>query len=163
MISYSSPIITEQAKRDVLVVWTDTAVSCLDPQTGKIHWREEIPRQRSPIVPSPVVQGEWMFLTSFYNGSLMFRFPKDRLGVERVWKKVGPGVTQTDAIQPIISTPLMLDGYIYGVDAFGQMRCLEAETGKRVWEGSHHHSAKTFRHHPLRATGGQDLDVQRAR
>jgi hypothetical protein len=31
-------------------------------------------------------------------------------------------------------TPAFQDGYIYGVCSYGQLRCLEAATGKRVWE-----------------------------
>ncbi len=34
----------------------------------------------------------------------------------------------------MISTPLMLDGYVFGVDSYGELRCLRAETGERVWE-----------------------------
>ncbi len=28
----------------------------------------------------------------------------------------------------------MQDGYIYGVCSYGQLRCLKADTGERVWE-----------------------------
>jgi hypothetical protein len=31
-------------------------------------------------------------------------------------------------------TPTIQDGYIYGVCAFGELRCLRAEDGKQVWE-----------------------------
>ena len=34
----------------------------------------------------------------------------------------------------IISTPVWIGDHIYGVDSYGELRCLEAETGKRVWE-----------------------------
>ena len=34
----------------------------------------------------------------------------------------------------MISTPVLDGDFIYGVDSYGQMRCLEAATGKRVWE-----------------------------
>ena len=27
----------------------------------------------------------------------------------------------------------MEDGHIYGVDSYGELRCLDAETGKRLW------------------------------
>ena len=34
----------------------------------------------------------------------------------------------------MISTPYMQGDYIYGVDSYGELRCLEAATGDRVWE-----------------------------
>jgi hypothetical protein len=33
-----------------------------------------------------------------------------------------------------MSTPFLEDGYIYGVCSYGQLRCLKAETGERIWE-----------------------------
>ena len=34
----------------------------------------------------------------------------------------------------MISTPYMEGDYIYGVDSYGELRCLDARTGNRVWE-----------------------------
>ena len=31
-------------------------------------------------------------------------------------------------------TPWIAEGHIYGVCSYGQLRCLDAATGKRVWE-----------------------------
>jgi outer membrane protein assembly factor BamB len=28
----------------------------------------------------------------------------------------------------------MRDGYIYGADSYGELRCLDAKTGERIWE-----------------------------
>ena len=33
-----------------------------------------------------------------------------------------------------MTTPLILGDYIYGIGSYGQMRCLRAGTGERVWE-----------------------------
>ena len=35
-----------------------------------------------------------------------------------------------------ISTPLIHGRHIYGIDAYGQLRCLDVRTGDRVWESS---------------------------
>jgi outer membrane protein assembly factor BamB len=34
----------------------------------------------------------------------------------------------------LISTPFLEEGYIYGVCGYGQLRCLKADTGERLWE-----------------------------
>ena len=33
-----------------------------------------------------------------------------------------------------MSTPLIQGNYIYGVDSYGELRCLDLRTGKRIWE-----------------------------
>ena len=32
-----------------------------------------------------------------------------------------------------MNTPIVKDGYIYGVCSYGELRCLQADTGARVW------------------------------
>ena len=34
----------------------------------------------------------------------------------------------------MISTPIIKGDHIYGVDSYGELRCLELQTGDRVWE-----------------------------
>ena len=40
---------------------------------------------------------------------------------------------ETDGLHSIISTPFVDETSIFGVCSYGQLRCLETETGKRVW------------------------------
>src|SRR4029077_7565955 len=42
----------------------------------------------------------------------------------------------------VMSTPVFKGDYIYGVCSYGELRCIEASTGKRVWK-------------TLKATGGE--------
>jgi len=37
-------------------------------------------------------------------------------------------------LHSIMPTPFVEGGHIYGVCSYGQLRCLKAETGERVWE-----------------------------
>ena len=39
-----------------------------------------------------------------------------------------------DGLHTVLSTPLFQGNYIYGVCGFGELRCLDARTGDRVWE-----------------------------
>jgi outer membrane protein assembly factor BamB len=133
--SYSAPIVIEQADRRVLVCWTADRVAGLDPLTGKPHWSQPFPRARWPIgVATPVLQGERLFVTSAIDGSLMMRLPQDRLEVEKVWQRKGQNDRVTDALHSLISTPLLIGDHIYGICASGELRCLDAKTGDRVWE-----------------------------
>jgi outer membrane protein assembly factor BamB len=39
----------------------------------------------------------------------------------------------TDALHSIIMTPVIRGNYVYGLDSHGEFRCLDMETGDRVW------------------------------
>lgn len=132
---YSAPIVVEQAGRDVVVCWTGDSVSGLDPNSGSVLWRFPFSPTRMPIgVATPVVEDRYLFVTSFYDGSLMLRLDSTSTAIHKVWHKRGRDEKHTEALHSIISTPLLIDGYIYGVDSYGELRCLDARTGQRIWE-----------------------------
>jgi hypothetical protein len=33
-----------------------------------------------------------------------------------------------------MNTPVIKDGYIYGACSYGELRCIKADTGKRIWQ-----------------------------
>ncbi len=133
--SYSAPIVIEQAGKRVLVCYTGDNVVGLDPQTGKVHWQYPFPPRQGVIgISSPVVTRGNLFLTNFFDGSLMLKLDEDKFAVEKVWQRAGESEKNTDALHSIISTPLFEGDYIYGVDSYGELRCLDARTGDRIWE-----------------------------
>ncbi len=133
--SYSAPIIIEQAGRRVLVCWTADHLVGLNPETGETYWTYPTPPIEMVInVASPVVAGDRIFLTAFYDGSYMLRLRRDEPGVELIWRRHGRNERRTDALHSTIGTPVIMRDYIYGVDSYGELRCLEADTGDRVWE-----------------------------
>ena len=133
--SYSAPIIVEQAGRPVVICWTGDSVAGLDPSSGSVFWQHSFPPRNMIIgVPTPVIKKDLLFVSSFYDGSLMLRMNQDRPAVELVWKRSGANEKNTDALHCMIGTPILTDDYIYGVDSYGELRCLDAETGDRIWE-----------------------------
>ncbi len=133
--SYSAPILIEQAGRPVLVCWTGDHVAGLDPATGQSLWLHAYkPKNMVISVATPVVQNNRLLVTSFYDGAMMFHLPPDRLAIELLWHKIGLDEQHTEGLHSIISTPLLQGDYAYGVDSYGELRCLDANTGERVWE-----------------------------
>ena len=133
--SYAAPIMIEQAGRRVLVCLTGDNVVGLDPLSGETFWKYPFPPNKMVIsVSTPVVDRDRLFITSFYDGSLMLRLNSERLAVDKVWRRQGRSERDTDALHSIMTTPLMFGGYIYGVDSYGELRCLDENTGDRVWE-----------------------------
>ncbi len=132
---YSAPILIKQSNLDVMVIWTGDNIAGLDPKSGTVYWQIPFVPIKMPIgVPTPVVEGERLFVTSFYDGSMMLRVPTDKLVAEKLWAERGEDEKKTSALHSMIGTPVFRNGYIYGVDSYGQFRCLDAKDGSRLWE-----------------------------
>jgi outer membrane protein assembly factor BamB len=107
----------------------------LDPANGNVHWKHPFKPARMVIaIATPVADRDRVFVSSFYDGSLMLRLKQDKLGVEKIWRRMGDDERKTDALHSIISTPYLEGDHVYGVDSYGELRCLDAKTGDRVWE-----------------------------
>ena len=135
--SYSSPVLIQQAGRRVLVGWTGDRVVGLDPQSGAEHWGVDFPHVKwIRNTASPVVEGERLFFSALFQGSLMLRAPRGSLTIEELWRRRGASEKQgeTDALHTSISTSMAWGGLIYGVDSYGELRCLDAASGDRLWE-----------------------------
>lgn len=131
---YSSPIMIQQGGKDVLLCWTGDSVAGLNPESGEVYWRYDFKPSRMPIgVATPIVQGNRVFLTSFYDGSLMLELSDEPMQAEKVWAARGRNERVTKAIHSIINTPVWIDDHIYGVDSYGEFRCIRAADGERVW------------------------------
>jgi outer membrane protein assembly factor BamB len=133
---YAPPMIIEQAGQRQLIIWTPVAVTSLDPKSGKILWSEDFPLQNGLSISQPIFDAKrsLLFLTSFYQGPLMLKLSSSAPTASVLWKGKSKSEIKTDGLHAIMCTPLFDNGYIFGVCSYGQLRCLEAETGKRVWE-----------------------------
>jgi len=133
--SYSAPIVIEQAGRRVLVCWTGDNVVGLDPATGAVFWNYPFAPTRMVIgIASPIVSGDHLFVSSFYDGSAMLKLDPHRLAVSEGWRILGPDEQHTLGLHAMIGTPWISGDYLYGVDSYGELRCLRADSGERVWE-----------------------------
>ena len=130
---YAPPMIYEFGGKRQLIIWHPEAVNGLDPETGKVFWTYPTKKVQSGMtIPSPRKSGDRLFLTSFYNGSLMLKVRAD--GVEEIWASKKVSEKDTDGLHSVMATPLIEGGYIYSPCSYGQFRCLKEETGERLWE-----------------------------
>jgi outer membrane protein assembly factor BamB len=136
-IGYCPPVIYAVGKTRQLIVWQPEAVCGLEPETGKLHWSVPFRLHQSALsIPMPRYDGnDMLFITSFYNSALMLKLDREKPAATVLWKGKGKGekIGQTDAIHSIMTTPVIKAGYVYGVDSYGELRCLKAATGERVW------------------------------
>jgi outer membrane protein assembly factor BamB len=132
---YSAPVLVEQAGEKVLVVWTAANIAGLDPENGQVYWIHEFEPRNMPInIATPVLYKNYLFFSSFYDGSILIELDKNELKSTVVWRRIGKDERNTDALHCCMSTPLIMNDYIFGVDSYGELRCLDLFTGDRIWE-----------------------------
>jgi outer membrane protein assembly factor BamB len=133
---YCPPVIYDVGGIRQLIIWHAEALCGLDPETGKKYWEVEFPVKNALTVSMPRYQDGKLLVTTFYNGAVMLKLATDRPAAELLWggKHDGERPDKTKTLNSIMPTPVLKDGYIYGVCSYGQLRCLKADTGERVWE-----------------------------
>jgi outer membrane protein assembly factor BamB len=132
---YCPPVIATLGGRRQLIIWHAEAVNGLDPETGAALWTEPWPLNFALAVPTPrTISGDRLFLTSFYNGSMLLKFEPDKAAPSVAWRTAKMSERDTTHLNSIMCTPFIEDGHVYGACSYGQFRCLELETGARKWE-----------------------------
>jgi len=137
-IGYAPPVIYTIRGQRQLIIWHPDAVNGLDPQTGRVLWSQPYPVGGEPKRPEvtiamPRLEGDKLFLTCFYQGSLLLEVAPE--GPRIVWNRRSTSDEVMNAgLHTILGTPILKDGYIYGVCGFGELRCLDAKSGDRKWE-----------------------------
>jgi hypothetical protein len=131
---YCPPMIYTVGKTRQLIIWHPESINSLDPETGKVYWSQPFPVRSGLSIPTPRVQDDLLFITSFYNGPIMLRLDRDKPAASVVWRGKNISERNTDGLHSIMPTPFIDGDHIYGVCSYGQLRCLKAATGERVWE-----------------------------
>ena len=129
----SAPIIITAGGTQQLIVWHPQAVVSLDPVTGKVYWEQ--PFRAGVMNPAvPVQSGSQLLVSTFFIGSLLLSLDDDKPAAKVLWQGKSSSEIKTDGLHSVLATPVIQDGHIYGLCSYGQLRCLLAETGDRVWE-----------------------------
>jgi outer membrane protein assembly factor BamB len=137
-IGYAPPVIYTIHGQRQLIIWHPDAVTGLDPTNGKILWSQHYPVGGEPKRPEvtiamPRADGDKLFLTCFYQGSMLLEITPT--GPQILWNRRSTSdEVMNDGLHTVLGTPVLRDGYIYGVCGFGELRCLNEANGDRLWE-----------------------------
>ena len=112
--------------RSQLVVWTTQSVSSLDPATGKLFWREGFSAGNSAAVATPVFSDNRLLVSG-----LMLKLDEKKPSASVLWPE---SRAATRRILSGTSTPLLQGNYVYSLNPDGNLVCLEADTGRQIWE-----------------------------
>jgi outer membrane protein assembly factor BamB len=104
----------------VYVPGVDGHVSCLDAQTGHVHWRY---RTGSGCHPEPPIEDGLVFVGSWDHYVYALRCETGELA----WRFHTGG-------SPDSGAPIALDGRLYVPMGGNRVCCLDARTGRLVWE-----------------------------
>jgi outer membrane protein assembly factor BamB len=124
--AHSSPIVIKADGARQLVVWTQQSVSGLDPETGKVQWREQLPTLSDYSVATPVFSNGRLLLSG-----LMLKLDGDKPAAAVLWPEAR---SPTRRVLSNTSTPLLCDDCVFSAKSSGELVCLEAATGKTLWE-----------------------------
>jgi outer membrane protein assembly factor BamB len=122
----SSPIVVDAGGVRQLIVWTDRSVTSLAPATGQTLWRQPLITSQDAAVSTPIYHEGYLLI-----GGLMMQLDPDKPEAAMLWPR-SRAVSQR--ILSNTSTALFRDDYIYSARSFGEFVCIDAKTGKQVWE-----------------------------
>ena len=124
--SYSSPIIVGAGGTKQLILWTQDAVTSLNPATGKTWWREMLRTPGDQAVSTPVFLKQRLLI-----GGLIFQLDADKPAASVLWPE---NRAASKRILSNTSTALLQGDYVDPAKTFGELVRLEAATGREVWQ-----------------------------
>jgi outer membrane protein assembly factor BamB len=127
-MTFSSPIVIASGGQRQLIVWTQESVTSLDPATGKIWWRRRLLTTKDYAVSTPVFHKDRLLI-----GGMMFQLDKDKPAARVLWPD---SKAASRRIFSHTSTALFRGDCLFSARSSGELICVEASTGKPLWESA---------------------------
>jgi outer membrane protein assembly factor BamB len=132
---YCAPVILEVAGQRQLIVWHPAAVAALDPASGQVLWEEPFQVRAGMTISTPRQVANRLFVTGFYSGPLMIELDGQGRNPNVLWRTAASSTEiENNTLHAVMCTPIFAGEHVYGVGSYGELRCLEADTGRIVWE-----------------------------
>jgi outer membrane protein assembly factor BamB len=125
-LTFSSPIVVSSGGHKQLIVWTQESVTSLDPAAGKTYWRQRLLTSSDYAVSTPVFHKDRLLI-----GGLMFQLDSDKPAAAVLWPA---SKVPSRRIFSHTSTALFAGDYLFSARSSGELVCVEASTGRQVWE-----------------------------
>jgi len=126
--SYASlAMMTVNGKKQIVDL-TSKNLAGFDPENGKLLWSYPVPVEyRFYNSASPVIDGQTIIITGQGQGTKALKIQKqgDLFEVIELWKNAELGTKW--------NTPVLKDGFLYGISDGRKLFCMNAATGKTEW------------------------------
>jgi outer membrane protein assembly factor BamB len=129
--AYSSPILVTLAGVPQLVTYTQNYLVGISPSSGTLLWKVPAKSAYDTSSVTPVVYRELLIFSVEQKGIEAIRLIRQgaALTPQEVWRN--------PAVESYMNTPVLQGSRVIGFSSRkkGQFFCLDAETGKTLWEG----------------------------
>lgn len=125
--AFSSPILHELGGVSQLLVQTRNVLAGVAPHDGEVLWQQPIKAFRGMNILTPVALGDSIFTSSYGGYSLLYacEYKDDRFALSEVWRD--------KKSQGYMSTPVVIDGYIYLLRRDRRFCCIDPDAREIVW------------------------------
>jgi outer membrane protein assembly factor BamB len=127
-LTFSSPIVISSGGKKQLLVWTQESVTSLAPEVGTTYWRQRLLTSSEYAVSTPVFHKDRLLI-----GGLMFQLDPDKPAATVLWPA---SKAPSRRIFSHTSTALFQGDYLFSAKSSGELVCVEASTGKPIWESN---------------------------
>ncbi len=135
-ITHATPVVGEILGQKQVIFFTQKGLVAVSPEAGKVLWRYPF-KYSTSTAASPVVCGDIVYCSAGYDvgaGACKITHSGSEFTATEIWR-----ITGNKKIPNHWSTPVYLDGYLYGMFSFkrygvGPMKCVEVATGNVMWE-----------------------------
>src|SRR5262249_5821095 len=111
-----------------LIVWTQESVTSLDLAVGTTYWRQRLLTSSDYAVSTPVFHKDRLLI-----GGLMLQLDPDKPAAKVLWPDAK---APSRRIFSDTSTALFRGDHLFSAKSSGELICLEASTGKQLWESA---------------------------
>ena len=143
--AFSSPTIAKVGEQEQLLVQTRSALAGVEPEKGKVLWRQPVKAFRGMNILSPTLFGNGIFTSSYGGKTLLFDVSSDESGyaVSKKWENRQEGY---------MSGPIVIGDFCYLHLRKQRMTCIDMNTGSTRWI-----SKKSFGKYLSMITNGKEI------
>jgi len=126
--AYASPVLMTAAGAKQLVTVTEKNVVSIAVADGKLLWQiPAVPQGRTYNSATPIVDGQTVIYTGQGQGTKAVKVEKegDGYATKPLWSNPDLGTG--------FDTPVLKDGWLFGLSDKGFLFCLSAQTGQAAW------------------------------
>ncbi|HWB10760.1 MAG TPA: PQQ-binding-like beta-propeller repeat protein [Pirellulales bacterium] len=130
-VSYSSPVAARLAGIEQVVVMTGPEVVGLDLATGRKLWGHPFQIQYNESISTPSVADPYVVVTGDGRPLTALKVEKSEGGcsLEVAW--------QNRDLSSYLSSMIIRDGHVYGMNDGGELGCVRLSDGKTIWLEGH--------------------------
>lgn len=127
---YTTPVLFDYEEKQYAVISSYIGMHAVDVETGKVYWLYEWEPIRELQIIDPLIFDKYVFITQWIKMGRTVLLEIEGGEPKVLWESLN--------MESEISSPVVIDGYIYGVDGGpstkrGSLQCLDANTGELMW------------------------------